>query len=316
MTHRICLLLAVLTIADAFVVPCRFPSQISIPNKGECSTTIRNLFFGTRREKKVDSSTKFSNEVIENLRSESLLLPYSFYSNDDDKLTVRFLQREDLATVVPMCVKEFGTPPEVSGFPWNNLNAKAISKWFDSIIFGPFVSLSLEMKIARRAQGYDDSLPDIAPDYNIICLEANGEVAAIVELSMQPLDPERNPPPVPLPLFLKQAYSESKGLPEPNGWVSNMLVDENCRGKGYSKLLMSAVEGIAKQWECTSISLHVDADSVTGKIPQRLYETLGYEPVVMDSVMHQFDWMEPDILRTGLYMVDGVPLVFLRKSLN
>lgn len=314
MIPRISLLLAVLTIADAFVVPYRLPSRISTPNKGEHSKTKCYLFFGTRREKKFDSSTKFSNEVIENLRSESLLLPYSFCSNDDDKLTVRFLERQDLSTVVPMCVKEFGTPP--SGFPWNNLNSKAISKWFDSIIFGPFVSLSLEMKIARRVQGYDNSLPDIAPDYNIICLEVNGNVAAIVELSIQPLDPERNPPPVPLPLFFKQAYSESKGLPEPNGWVSNLLVDESYRGKGYSKLLMSAVEGIAKQWECTSISLHVDADSVTGKIPQKLYETLGYEPVVMDSVMHQFDWMDPDVLKTGLYMVDGVPLVFLRKSLT
>lgn len=314
MLLRISLLVAALTIADTFVLPQTFPSRIPAPIKREPSITQCNLFFGTRGEKKVDS-TKFSSEVLVNLRSESLTLPYRFCGNNNDELTVRFLERQDLATVVPMCVKEFGSTPEVSGFPWNNLNSKAISQWFDSIIFGPFVSLSLEMKIARRAQGYDDSLPNISPDYNIICLEANGKVTAIVELSIQPLDPERNPPPVPLPLFFKQAYSESKGLPEPNGWVSNMLVDESCRGKGYSKLLMSAVEGIAKQWDCTSISLHVDADSVSGKIPQKLYETLGYEPVVMDSITHQFDWMEQNVLKSGLYMVDGVPLVFLRKSL-
>ena len=306
----------ILPAVQAFVVTQGFPTRLSEANTRKPSTTRCSLFFGTRKEKKIENNSPLLKDILQGLSSLSLTIPYTFRSKDDDELTIRFLERNDLATVVPMCVKEFGTTPTEDGFPWNNLNQKAISSWFDSIIFGPFVGLSLEMKIARRVQGYDQSLPDLAPDYNIICLEAEGQVAAIVELSIQPLDPQRNPPPVPLPLFFKQAYSESKGLPEPNGWVSNLLVDETHRGKGYSKLLMSAVEGIAKQWGCTSISLHVDADSVTGEIPQRLYQQMGYQPVVMDSVVHKFDWMGPEILKSGLYMVDGVPLVFLRKPLD
>lgn len=310
------LVVAFLPIMTAFVGTRPFPKWQSEANKLKPSTSRCNLFFGTRKEKKVETNLPVRNDILQNLTSVSLTIPYTFRSKDDDELTLRFLERNDLATVVPMCVKEFGTSPIEGGFPWNNLNQKAISSWFDSILFGPFVGLSLEMKIRRRVQGYDQSLPDLAPDYNILCLETQGQVAAIVELSIQPLDPQRNPPPVPLPLFFKQAYCESKGLPEPNGWVSNLLVDETHRGKGYSKLLMSAVEGIAKQWGCTSISLHVDADSVTGEIPQRLYQQMGYQPVEMDSIVHKFDWMGPEILKSGLYMVDGVPLVFLRKELT
>jgi GNAT superfamily N-acetyltransferase len=169
----------------------------------------------------------------------------------------------------------------------------------------------------RCQQGNDESMPDIVPDYNVLCLEnsALGGVVAIVELSVQPLDPLRNPPPIPLPMFFKEAYCDSKGLPPPNAWISNLLVDENARGKGYSKMLMAATEGLAKQWGCDSISLHVDSDSVAGKVPQKLYERLGYEPVVEANIEQRFDWMGPDILKTGLYMVEGVPLIFLRKQL-
>ena len=314
------LIAAMLSTAEAFVGTQGFPAS-SIWSKNvnaPASTTRCNLFFGTKKEKKEDSIMHRSlpKEVLQDLQSPSLDLPYTFRnSNDDnDEVTVRFLERRDLSTVVPMCVEEFGTTP-AGGFPWKNINQRSILAWFDSIIFGPLVDLSLEMKILRRELGYNDAIPDAAPDYNVLCLETRGTVLAIVELSVQPLDPQRNPPPVPLPLVFKEAYSESKGVPPPNGWVSNLLVDESCRGKGYSKLLMTAAEGMAKQWGCTSISLHVDADSVSGKIPQRLYERLGYEPVVMDSVLNKFDWMGPDILKSGLYMVDGVPLLFLRKEL-
>jgi GNAT superfamily N-acetyltransferase len=230
------------------------------------------------------------------------------------------LEYHDVTTVVPMCVSEFGTVPvyENGGcfFSWRNLNLRDVSDWFDSILFGPLVRLSLLLKISRRLQGYDNSLAHLSPDYAFLCLEVENQMAAIVELSIQPLDPERNPPPVPLPLVYKQAYSESKGLPPPNGWVCNLLVDQRFRGKGYSKILMTAVEGVAKQWGCTSISLHVDADTVTGRVAQRLYERLGYKPVEVDSHTNLFAWMEPNVLKTGLYMVDGVPLIFLQKKLQ
>lgn len=297
------------------------PAFISTPSTKRTPTQC-NLFFTERRLEKKNESRRgslLSKEVIADLKSSSLKLPYTFESNngDNEKLTIRFLEQRDLNTVVPMCVREFGTSPEPRKFPWTNLNEQAIGAWLDSVTFGPLVRLSLATKVMRCEQGQDTSMPDIVPDYNVLCLEqvATGAVVSIVELSLQPLDPLRNPPPIPLPMFYKNAYCESKALPAPNGWISNLLVDENARGKGYSKTLMTAVEGLGKQSGCTSISLHVDADSVTGKVPQRLYERLGYEPVV-ENIEQQFGWMGPDILKSGLYMVEGVPLIFLRKELT
>jgi hypothetical protein len=139
----------------------------------------------------------------------------------------------------------------------------------------------------------------------------------MVELSIQPLDPERNPPPVPFPIWYKEAYSKSKGLPPPNGFVTNLLISDQYRGKGYSKVMMKAVEGLARSWGCTSISLHVDADPTSGEIAQALYKSLGYQPVSSDATKDKFDWVDPAFqLRSSIYMIDGVALLFLRKSLE
>jgi hypothetical protein len=323
---RISFLAALLSFAqlasiDAFVVAP--PSSLVLSVGGGASaqqqrpSTRCKLFFTERRKEQKERGS-LPKEVIQYLQSPALEFPHTFQTTTgEDTLTIRFLEQRDLSTVVPMCVREFGTSPEPRKFPWNNLNQRAIEAWLDSITFGPLVRLSLSTKILRCEQGNDESMPDIVPDYNVLCLEnsAAGGVVAIVELSVQPLDPLRNPPPIPLPMFFKEAYCESKGLPAPNAWISNLLVDENARGKGYSKMLMAATEGLAKQWGCDSISLHVDSDSVAGKVPQKLYERLGYEPVVEANIEQRFDWMGPDILKTGLYMVEGVPLIFLRKQL-
>jgi len=227
-------------------------------------------------------------------------------------LVIRNINKSDLPELVPMCVKEFGRESEVQGFPWKNLTKESIQAWLDSVMFGPLISMSLEMKIQRQIQG--DTSEE--PDDTILCLEEEGKIIGIVELSMQPLDAERNPPPVPLPLWYKLAYSQSKNLPPPDGWVSNLLIAEEYRGRGYSKVMMKAVEGLARSWGCTSISLHVDADHDSGKVAQSLYKSLGYKPVLADTVNHKFDWMGPELLQMGLYMIDGVPLLFLRKDLE
>lgn len=319
---RIDLLVAVLFLgyaggADAFISP-RVPTVCSTC---KVSTTRCSLFFAGRGEKQQQTQEQtrltVSDEVAQVLQSSSLQLPYVFQNIANETLTIRHLEKRDLKAVVPICVKEFGTSPKPRRFPWKDLSRKSIDKWLESVMFGPLVGMSLRMKVQRRQQGYDDTLPDILPDYNVLCItKGDATIVGIVELSVQPLDPQRNPPPVPLPLFLKQAYCESRNMPPPDGWVSNLLIDNNSRGKGYSKALMMAVEGLAKKWGCTSISLHVDSDSVSGRIPQRLYERLGYEPVIDTSVDQKFDWMGPDILKSGLYIVEGVPLLFLRKGLK
>jgi GNAT superfamily N-acetyltransferase len=154
------------------------------------------------------------------------------------------------------------------------------------------------------------------------------QIVGIAELSWQPPDPTRNAPPFVLPYFVKEIISrfipnkggtnnidESKA---PKGYVSNVLTWKNRRGLGYSRVLMAALEGIARRWGCDDIRLHVDADEVSGKIARGLYWSLGYEAVPDrgNNKVGNYDWMGPSMANQGLYLVEGVPLLYLRKSLN
>jgi GNAT superfamily N-acetyltransferase len=283
-----------------------------------------SLFFHTnvRGERGRNKRWTAPAEALDRLSQPSVSLPASIELKYEGKappenepsskrLVIRNIEKNDLPVLIAMCVKEFGSTSEVIDFPWKNLNMNSIQEWFDSVLFGPLIGMSLEMKIQRQGSTSEE------PDYNIVCLEENGEIVGIVELSIQPLDPERNPPPVPFPIWYKEAYSTSKGLPPPNGFVTNLLIADQHRGKGYSKVMMKAVEGLARSWGCTSISLHVDADPTSGEIAQALYKSLGYEPVSSDATKDKFDWMGPEFqLRSGLYMIEGVALLFLRKSLE
>ena len=319
------------------------PNEILLVKKtdgrAQCRTTAgrdrpRCFLFFERRQLRQSSS--LPDEEIDNLGKPTVLFPFTLTNTQGDGseevLTIRTLEKPDLQTVVPMCVKEFGTSGEMSPFPWRNLNRNTLQAWFDDLIFGPLVGMSFEMKILQR-----DKEP--RNDF-VLCLERSNnqgspsEVVGIVELSLQPLDPHRNPPPVPLPLWYKELYSQTNSVPAPNGWVTNLLIDESHRGKGYAKILMAAVEGLAKSWGCSSISLHVDSDRVSGKVPQKLYQKLGYQPVLTstnkddatfdvvaakdENNNNRMDWGwmgGSNPVQSGLYMVDGVLLLFMRKEL-
>ncbi|OEU21500.1 hypothetical protein FRACYDRAFT_235126 [Fragilariopsis cylindrus CCMP1102] len=105
-------------------------------------------------------------------------------------------------------------------------------------------------------------------------------IVGMVELSLQPPNADRNPPALPLPKWIKSELASLTQLGSLQGWVTNLLIDSSCRGLGYSKVLMAATEGIAKQsWDCNYLFLHADADVTSGKIPQSLYNNLGYDLV-------------------------------------
>eukprot|EP00532_Pseudo-nitzschia_australis_P016197 CAMPEP_0168259288 /NCGR_PEP_ID=MMETSP0141_2-20121125/7650_1 /TAXON_ID=44445 /ORGANISM="Pseudo-nitzschia australis, Strain 10249 10 AB" /LENGTH=601 /DNA_ID=CAMNT_0008196729 /DNA_START=135 /DNA_END=1941 /DNA_ORIENTATION=+ len=112
-------------------------------------------------------------------------------------------------------------------------------------------------------------------------LSTSSRVVGMVELSLQPPDADRNPSALPLPKWFRATLARHTTLDGSlQGWITNLLVCDSCRGRGHSKLLVAAVEGIAKHgWGCDSVYLHADADVVSGKIPQALYEGMGYEPV-------------------------------------
>ena len=158
------------------------------------------------------------------------------------------------------------------------------------------------------------------------------EIVGIAELSWQPPIPNRNAPPYVLPYAIKMLISRFFSPPSargsnddnttilgPKGYISNVLVWKNRRGHGYAHVLMAALEGIAKLWGCTDVRLHVDANEQSGKIAQLLYGSLGYVGVPDRGTTKAdrvgFEWMGPSMAHEGLYMVDGLPLLYLRKCL-
>lgn len=295
------------------------------------------------------TSTKISYDVMKQLSNDQMTLPYQIQVGNKN-LVLRHLEFTDLSKVVRICVQEFGSykkpKPGISATGYFDLNTKiggssgsgddvatpkpfsklrefvddALSM-YENFCFAFVVQLGLDQRIQRRKEGEDLSRPTIPPDHNVLCLVAlnddgtEGEAVGIAEVSVQPLIPTRTAPPVVLPMSLKRVISKTNGLSSsPVAYVSNVVVDETCRGLGYGKILMCASEGRAKTMGFDQLYLHVDANS-SGKTAQSLYWRLGYEAFVQEEDS-QFAWMGQDFTNKGLVLVEGTPLLFLKKNLQ
>lgn len=257
------------------------------------------------------------------------------------KLLLRHLEVKDIKSILPEIVREFGAydVPTSTGSKLGD----EVATWIENFLFSFTVLVGLDQRVERRKKGYGNN-SNVPPDHNVICLvevtpvtdsNNNGydstasvsykeQIVGIAELSWQPPDPTRNAPPFVLPYFAKDLISRflinnngTNNRKVPKGYVSNVLTWKSRRGLGYSRVLMAALEGIARRWGCDDIRLHVDADEVTGKVARGLYWSLGYE-AVPDRGNNQvgYEWMGPSMANRGLYLVEGVPLLYLRKSLN
>jgi len=298
------------------------------------TTTRCYLFFAQRKAER----EKLFKELQD---PKKLILPYTF-NNTIETVIVRHLEMKDMKTLIPMICEEFGTNEKDVEFAWSKVKkitwvvqyiynlSNFIDVLVDRGIFPYIVRLSLFLKIQRQEDG-DDSASTLIPDYNILCLEdASRRVVGMVELSRQPMDPNQNPGPIPVPMWLKESDCRKKALPPPNGRVTNLLIGEEYRGRGYSKTLMKAAEGLAKRWDLDTICLHVDPDTENGRIPQNLYQGLGYRPVVDNNnniqqsdednnnndTVEDFSWMSNTNFQSGIYMVEEVPLLFMRRKLS
>jgi len=58
------------------------------------------------------------------------------------------------------------------------------------------------------------------------------------------------------------------------GFIYDVFIDEDKRGKGYGRAMMAAIETKAKRMKIDSLALHVFAYN---DVARHLYETLGYE---------------------------------------
>lgn len=291
------------------------------------SPVCRFLFFRKTEKPVVARRTwNFPDLAVQELCQGEAQFPFQINLEHDGQatkemgrtLTVRHLEVDDVPYIMPMCTREFGSgeAANIWDFPLNDLKMSTILDWSDRLLFEPVVGLAMRLKIQRRKEG-DNSSNSAIPDDNIICLAQNGKFVGIVELSRQPRIAERNPPPFPIPMWVKRKMCQAKRLPEPDGWVTNLLIDDDYRGLGYGKVLMWAVEGLARNWGCNYIHLHTEADQKNGAVPQSLYFGMGYQPEVTCKSIEKFSWMSPDQMNvSGLCIVEGVPLLFLKKEMN
>ena len=136
----------------------------------------------------------------------------------------------------------------------------------------------------------------------------------MAEVSLQPPDPTRTAPPFVLPTFVKNLICSLSNVPPPEPYVSNVLVVDGYRGRGYGKVLMAACEGLALEWGYQASYLHVEAGREN--VAQGLYKGLGYEPVINREIQDQkYGWMGPEAMYKGLYVVDGMALLYMKKDL-
>jgi ribosomal protein S18 acetylase RimI-like enzyme len=262
--------------------------------------------------------------ALQQIKSRDISVPFTFPVDGNKKtsstLTVRCMTEDDFDTIVPMCITEFGTGPTASlaDFPWRDPTDRKLTDWWDRIYFEPMVTMALKAKLQgnrgrRLLPPFGDPTVLVLTRQEKDVSNSPPVVVGMVELSKQAPESTKNPPAFPTPLWGKQLYCQLTGM-QLEGWVTNLLIGKEHRGMGYSKILMEATEGIAKSWNVGSIYLHADADRSSGKVPQSLYEGLGYQ-VVVTSDNPQFEWMGGDFA-SRINIVDGVPLLFLRKRLK
>jgi ribosomal protein S18 acetylase RimI-like enzyme len=292
------------------------------------SLSCRNLFFKSDPvAQRKASNLRVSPEVWEALSCGRLgfELPYrtplkspNWMRNPEDDstalLTVRLLETRDIAAITDLCLEEYGSGPE--NFP-GVFNSNDFGDWVDRQGLRQLVDTTMRMKIVPNSKTVSDHAIIVA------CLSTprKEQLVGMIEVSRQPVLPNRNPPPVPIPLFFKQLYCKIANKPL-DAWIANLLVAPQARGMGLGKMLVGAAEGLARcSWKCQAIHLHCDADGVSGNIPQRLYLSMGYETTTNTTPSEDISWMmefsgNAIDYTNSVYFIEGVPLLYLRKNLT
>jgi len=196
--------------------------------------------------------------------------------------------------------------------------------WFDQRVLYALVFATTLAKISDHPEDHAVLVGCVSNHNNNNNNKPNSSerLIGMVEVSRQPVLPARNPPPYPLPLWYKRLVCRVTDRPL-EGWITNLLVCPEFRGRGWSKVLVAASEGRARPWRCSSMHLHCeydDSDSDDGSIPQRLYTGLQYQMLRWDDdeyqQQQQLPWMmQGSAAASSIFVVQGVPLLYLRKNL-
>lgn len=289
------------------------------------SATGLNLFY-LPPPASVSATTRFFvPETVERDWSNGVVdFPYTFLVNAGKKptftstrpapnatLTIRLMQWKDLEAITEMCVREYSTYSSLE--PSSTISFwVAFSNWVDQASLGPYVSLSMVLKLIL-----DYSPPKLPADHAVLVASLvepgkreKERLVGMIEVSRQPPIPDRNPPALPVPLLLKEVYSRIVRNQPTQGWITNLLIVPEYRGRGWAKALVMAGEGVARCWCTSAINLHCDASY---NVPQKLYRSLGYRPKSSSS---DYSWMSNiDFCQSSVYVIQGVPLLYMCKNI-
>lgn len=256
------------------------------------------IFFKSR-----DDSAGDSVALLEELASSEVKFPtYApefLFKEVPESLCFRPLGTADVDEIVSMCMDEYSPDGK-------DLSSTATtSKIVDAASLRILIEVTCKMKASRTN--------DIPKDHAILVATRGEDIVGMIEVSQQPPDPTRNPGAVPLPLWGKRLTGGGREL---QGWVANLLIRPSFRRKGLGKFLVAAAEGVARSWGSKSIHLHCDADPTRGRVAQRLYLGLGYEPLAETNPKWAVEGEQgPNPVDSSVFVIDGVPLLYLKKQL-
>ena len=257
------------------------------------------------------------NDVIHQL-SQDISLPFEFKYRKSI-IRIKHLEKEKVTKAVSLCLQEYGSYTFQNNMTPLDKKIQAKINDVTNFILSFVILLGLGQRVERLEKVMSD--PNEIQDHNVICIykvdqNQKEHMMGLAEVSLQPPDPAHTAPPFVLPSHIKNAFSKIGIWKTVQPYISNVLITNEYRGKGYSKLLMTACEGICRKWGYDNVYLHVSAEARSSKAAQNLYKTLGYMPVVDKTYNKHFGWMGVDVVNWGLYVVDGAALLFLKKELK
>lgn len=221
-------------------------------------------------------------------------------------VTFRRMKEEDVPDIVRLYVREYGTSNPQRPFTLfpSFLHGLAPLQFCDNFVLACILYLALYQRLRKRWI--------TEPDHQVWLLsrieDDDHEVVGVAELSFEA--PGRSALPIALPISIKKRLF---GASELQPYVSNVIVKESCRGKGYGTVLLQQMERHAQQqFDLSYLSLHVDDNAIAAK---SLYNKLGYTKVGTSSTSGDLAGRFFRFL-LGLYFLPESSQLYMKKDLS
>jgi len=207
------------------------------------------------------------------------------------------MEEDDVPELVRLYVREYGTtnpqrpftlfPPLLHRFP--------MTQFCDNFVLACILYLALYQRLGRKWI--------TEPDHQVWLLSSEDQVVGAAELSLEA--PGRTALPIAFPVeFKKRLFGTTQLLP----YVSNVLIKESFRGRGYGKVLLQELENQAHEHQ--ELTLHVYAYATAAK---SLYNKMGYTLVgTKDDGLTErlFCFI------AGFYFLPKAELLYMKKHLS